>query len=269
MIALVASAETLLCATAVDKLHQGSRTKYDKELVAQGIGNAACGLVGGLPMTGVIVRSSANVRSGAKTNLSAILHGLWLLIFVATLPWLLRFIPLACLGGLLVYTGFKLMNFKSALKLWQTGKIEFAIYLVTVCTIVAVDLLTGVIAGIILAAIHLLWKFSHLEIRIENVGPKHRIIHLSGAATFLRLPYLAEALESMPADAHLHLDLDDLDSLDHACLELLASWAQQHEAQGGTIEVDWGMIHASYQQSPQERLAQRRTRNGSGATSVP
>ncbi len=258
VIALVASAETLLCSTAVDKMHNGPRTKYDKEMVAQGIGNAACGLVGGLPMTGVIVRSAANVNSGGKTNLSPVFHGLWLLLFVTTLPWLLNYIPLSCLGGLLVYIGFKLVNVKNARKLWETGKIEFFIYLATLVTIVATDLLKGVITGIVLAAIHLLWRFTHLEIEVEKLGPKHRVIRLSGAATFLRLPYLAETLESIPDDVSLHLDLEHLENIDHACLELLASWAQQHESQGGVIEIDWGTIDASFRQTSRERLAKLR-----------
>jgi MFS superfamily sulfate permease-like transporter len=111
--ALIASAETLLCATAVDQLHQGPRTRYDRELAAQGIGNMLCGLLGGLPMTGVIVRSSANVQAGAQTRASAILHGLWLLLFVALLPGVLQWIPIASLAAVLVYTGYKLINPKA------------------------------------------------------------------------------------------------------------------------------------------------------------
>ena len=113
VIALVASAETLLCASAVDQLHTGQRTDYDKELTAQGYGNILCGLIGALPMTGVIVRSSANVNAGAKTKWSTIFHGFWLLIFVVLLPALLAYIPKAALGALLVHIGFKLVNLLS------------------------------------------------------------------------------------------------------------------------------------------------------------
>jgi len=113
VIAVVASAETLLCATAVDQMHQGPRTRYDKELAAQGVGNMICGFLGALPMTGVIVRSSANVQSGAMTRLSAILHGVWLLVFVVLLAFLLRLIPISALAAILVYTGYKLVNPKS------------------------------------------------------------------------------------------------------------------------------------------------------------
>ncbi len=101
-IALIASAETLLCATAVDQMHTGPRTRYNKELKAQGIGNALCGLLGVLPLTGVIVRSGANVEAGGKTRNSAILHGVWLLLFASVLPFTLRYIPVSSLAAVLV-----------------------------------------------------------------------------------------------------------------------------------------------------------------------
>ena len=107
-----------------------SRTNYDKELAAQGIGNMICGLLGALPMTGVIVRSSANVEAGAKTRLSTILHGGWLLLFVSLLAFVLRMIPTAALAAMLVYTGYKLINFKAIRDLRQYGWGEVVIYFV-------------------------------------------------------------------------------------------------------------------------------------------
>ncbi|MEI9901375.1 MAG: SulP family inorganic anion transporter [Hyphomicrobium sp.] len=107
-IAFIASAETLLCATAVDQMHKGPRTKYDRELAAQGVGNTICGFLGVLPMTGVIVRSGANVEAGGETRMSAILHGVWLLLFVSALPFTLKYIPLSALAAILVFTGYKL-----------------------------------------------------------------------------------------------------------------------------------------------------------------
>ena len=101
--AFIASAETLLSAAAVDRMHDGPRTKYSRELTAQGIGNALCGLMGALPMTGVMVRSAANVQAGATSRMSTILHGTWILGFVLLLPWLLRMAPVAALAGILVY----------------------------------------------------------------------------------------------------------------------------------------------------------------------
>jgi MFS superfamily sulfate permease-like transporter len=109
-VAFIASAESLLCASAVDQMHSGPKTKYNKELFAQGVGNAICGMLGALPMTGVIVRSAANVEAGGRTRASAILHGVWILLLVAALPSVLELIPMAALAGVLVFTGFKLVN---------------------------------------------------------------------------------------------------------------------------------------------------------------
>ncbi|MDG2389369.1 MAG: SulP family inorganic anion transporter [Planctomycetaceae bacterium] len=248
LIAVVASAETLLCAVAVDQMHSGPRTKYDRELTAQGIGNMACGFVGALPMTGVIVRSAANVQAGGKTRWSAVMHGLWLLIFVALLGWLLRSIPTACLAAMLVYTGIKLMNFpKNMRDLKKYGYGEIAIYVVTVSTIVSVDLLSGVLAGIGLSAFKLLYTFSHLKTDL-TVDPENKKAHLllNGAATFLRLPLLAEELDRVPKGFELRVDFQHLDYIDHACLDLLMNWGKQHESLGGGLTIDWESLNARF-----------------------
>ncbi|MCA9266900.1 MAG: SulP family inorganic anion transporter, partial [Planctomycetales bacterium] len=246
--AVVASAETLLCATAVDQMHRGPRTRYDQELLAQGVGNTVCGLLGALPMTGVIVRSSANVQAGGQSRMSTILHGLWLLLFVAALAFLLRMIPTACLAAILVYTGYKLIDPKSLKELWKVGPSEVAIYAATVLVIVFEDLLMGVIVGIVLSAIKLLVTFSKLktDLSIDSANGK-AVLRLAGAATFLRLPQLAAALERVPGQAELHVDLRGLDYIDHACLELLANWSQQHESTGGTLVMDWDWLHARFE----------------------
>lgn len=247
VIAVVASAETLLCATAVDQMQQGPRTRYDKELVGQGIGNMVCGLLGALPMTGVIVRSSANVHSGAKTRLSAILHGVWLLIFVAFLSFLLRLIPTSALAAILVYTGYKLVNPASIRELLKYGRGEVAIYAATVATIVSADLLTGVIVGIALAAGKLLYKFSHLEARLSiEQESRMAVLSLKGAATFVRLPQLATELEDVPRGFELHVRFDQLDYIDHACLDLLTNWEKQHASTGGKLVIDWKSLHARF-----------------------
>jgi len=247
IIALVASAETLLCAAAVDQLSPGVRTNYDRELTSQGVGNTICGLLGALPMTGVIVRSSANIQAGAQTRLSAILHGVWLLVFVMAFAWLLRLIPTASLAAVLVYTGYKLVNVKVVRKLLQYGWGEAAIYFVTLGTIVVEDLLTGVLVGVALAAAKLLYTFSHLNIRVDPDAPEDRyVMHLAGAATFVRLPQLAAALEQIPETTELHVELDRLSYVDHACLDLLTNWAKQHEATGGRLVIDWNTLHASF-----------------------
>jgi MFS superfamily sulfate permease-like transporter len=245
MMALIASAETLLCASAVDKMHSGPRTKYDQELMAQGVGNTICGLLGALPMTGVIVGSAANVQAGANTQWSAFFHGVWLLVFVVALGDILRMIPIACLAGILVYTGYKLIDYRTLLRLWKEDRAEALIFLVTVGLIVGEDLLTGVVAGFVLSAIKLLVMFSHLQaqLTLEEREEKAKL-ELVGAATFLRLPVLAAKLEQVPPGAELHVELGRLDYIDHACLELLMSWAEQHKNTGGRLVVDWGQLHA-------------------------
>lgn len=246
LIAIIASAETLLCATAVDQLAPGNRTNYDRELAAQGVGNIVCGALGALPMTGVIVRSSANVQAGARSRLSAILHGVWLLIFVVALGSVLQLIPTASLAAVLVYTGYKLVNIKEIKRLLQFGWGEVAIYLATLITIVVQDLLVGVVVGIALAAGKLLYTFSRLNIKVDR-DESRRLYHmrLAGAATFVRLPKLAAALEEVPSDAEIHIELERLSYIDHACLELLTSWGEQHQAAGGQLVIDWDTLHAT------------------------
>eukprot|EP00913_Durusdinium_trenchii_P022833 g21437.t1 len=238
--AVVASAETLLCAIAVDRMHQGPRTSYNRELSAQGIGNVICGLLGALPMTGVIVRSATNVSAGAKTRASAVLHGVWLLVFTAMFARFLHWVPTACLAGVLVYTGYKLANLRAVSALWRHEKSEALIYLATVTTVVAIDLLTGVVVGIALSAAKLLLRFSYLKTDYRADAEENRVLlSLTGAATFLRLPQLARELDRVPRDAELHIDVTSLSHIDHACLDLIQSWTKQHKAAGGRLLLDW------------------------------
>lgn len=239
-LAFVATAETLLTATAIDKLHKGERTNYDRELFAQGVGNLLCGFVGSLPMTGVLVRSGANVAAGAKTRLSTVLHGAWLLLFVSCLPMLIRLVPNCSLAALLVYTGYKLANFKVCKQLIAFGRSELLIYFATVFCIVCVDLLTGVLLGIGLAVFKLLYIFTHLDISMKDDPDNNRTeLKLTGAATFLNLPRIAAALESINPRAELHVNLTQLSYVDHACIELLKSWEKQAKSSGASLVIDW------------------------------
>lgn len=243
----IASAETLLSAAAVDRLHQGERTKYNRELFAQGVGNALCGLLGALPMTGVIVRSKTNVEAGAKTRLSTILHGTWILALVALAPALLSKIPTTALAAVLVYTGFKLVSPKAVRELKPYGKTEVAIYVATVIGIVTMNLLAGVLIGLGLALLKLFYTFSHLEVRLHTEPASDMTtVSLSGAATFVRLPKLAAALESIPAGAKVDLDIGGLSYIDHACLDLIANWRKQHTARDGQAFVPWEDLHQRY-----------------------
>lgn len=245
--ALIASAETLLCAVAVDTKHSGPRTNFDRELMAQGVGNTICGAIGALPMTGVIVRSSANVEAGARTRLSAILHGLWLLLFVSLMPGLLSRIPAAALAAILVYTGWKLLNLPGLWTLWRESRSEALIFVATAATIVGADLLAGVVLGIVLSALKLLVRFSRLRVTRTDAADGKRVhLHLEGAATFLRLPILANALEEVPQGMNLHVHLDRVQIVDHAVLHLLLTFQKQYEATGGRLFVDWDRLHAQF-----------------------
>lgn len=243
-LALVASVETLLSATAVDQLHTGPRTRYNKELFAQGVGNVLCGLLGALPVTGVIVRSAANVEAGARSRVATLLHGGWLLLFVFFLPSILRMIPTACLGAVLVFTGYKLMNVGVVKELKRYGKSEVLIYGATLCTIVATNLLTGVLIGIGLAIAKLLYTTQNLETSLElDPATGTLTLDLMGIGTFVSLPRLATALEGVPPRSDLQIQFASLRHIDHACLNLLESWQKGHEATGGLVHLDWNKLH--------------------------
>ena len=240
-IALIASAESLLSAVAVDRLQIGSRSDFDKELAAQGIGNIICGFLGALPMTGVIARSSVNVEAGGKTRLSAILHGVWLLVSVVAAPGLLRLIPTSCLAGILVYTGYKLIEVKHIRQLRNYGRLPIVIFFATLIGIVITDLLSGVVIGIVLTSCTLIYKMSRLSIQVvENEEDHQQIdIYLQGAATFIRLPQLAKALERVPPQTNLHVHLENLAYIDHSCLDLLSLWAKQQQERGSIVSMQW------------------------------
>ncbi|MCE9566487.1 MAG: STAS domain-containing protein [Planctomycetes bacterium] len=246
-IALVASAETLLSAAAIDQMHRGSKTRYDRELAAQGVGNAVCGLLGALPVTGVIVRSATNVRAGARTRLSAVFHGVWLLAFVLVAPGLLRLIPTAALAAILVLVGVRLVDVRGIRSLWRQSRSEAVICVATAATVVIVDLLTGVALGVGLSVAKLIHTFSRLRVRRRVDEATGRVtLVLEGSATFLRLPRLAAALERVPLGSTLHVDLTGLSYIDHACMDLLANWERQHEATGGKLVLDWETLRARF-----------------------
>ena len=237
-IAFIASAETLLSAAAVDKMHNGPSTRYNRELFAQGVGNSLCGLLGSLPMTGVIARSSANVVAGAKTRASAFMHGIWLLVFAGFFVFLLERVPMAALAAVLVVVGIKLIDPSHIRHLRQVGKGEIYIYWITLGTIVATDLLDGVLIGIALAFGKLLYDLLHLDTSMDFDPDRKRVtLHLRGAATFIQLPKLARRLERVPADWHLHVSIQELTYIDHACFDLLESWEEQHKAKGGQVTI--------------------------------
>ncbi|MEU3615007.1 SulP family inorganic anion transporter [Streptomyces sp. NPDC006872] len=229
---LIASAESLFSAAAVDRLHDGPRTEYDKELMAQGAGNALCGMLGALPMTAVIVRSAANVQAGARTKASRVLHGVWLLLFAALLPDVLAYIPIPALAGILVHAGAKLVPVRAIVGLWREHRGEALILVATAVSIVAVSMFEGVLIGLALAVAKTAWEASHIRTEVVDKGAGPVQAYLSGNATFLRLPKILDSLEALPQDRPVELDLSGLHHLDHACRSALETWAERHSAVG-------------------------------------
>ncbi|MFA5990548.1 MAG: SulP family inorganic anion transporter [Sphingomonas sp.] len=238
-IAFIASAETLLSAAAVDRMHNGPRTDYNKELRAQGIGNLLCGFAGALPMTGVIVRSSANVQAGATTRASAIMHGVWILGFVALLPWLLREIPMAALGGVLVVTGARLVSLKHVRHLFDNyGVLPAVIWAVTFVLVVTTDLLTGVLVGLALSLVELLPHARRLRLKVDTRHDSESChVRLDGAATFISLPKLNKALDALPHSRPLTIELGMVPAIDHSCAEALREWLHRRRQQGHDVTL--------------------------------
>jgi MFS superfamily sulfate permease-like transporter len=238
-LAFIASAETLLSAAAVDRMHDGPRTDYNKELRAQGIGNLLCGVFGALPMTGVIVRSSANVQAGAMTRASAIFHGVWILGIVALLPWLLREVPMAALGGVLVVTGCKLVSLKHVRHLFQNyGLLPAMIWGATFVLVVSTDLLTGVLAGLALSLVELVPHARNLKLHVAKEDhPEESRISLKGAATFLGLTRINALLADVREDLPVHLDLRSLRMIDHTTAETIKEWMARHRKGGQAVHM--------------------------------
>lgn len=250
-LAAIASAETLLCTTATDQLHDGPRANYDRELIAQGAGNLICGVVGALPVSGVIVRSSANIEAGAKTRLSAVLHGVWILMFVVLLPSVLGLVPVSCLAGVLVFTGVKLAHPKNAKVLFTYGRGELFIYGATLVSIVAIDLLTGILIGMGLAFLRLIRAAARLQIKSERLSSGEHCVRLVGAATFVSLPKIAHTLEAIPRDVPVHVHTERLTYIDSACLDLLQSFERRHAERGTHVYVqDWPRLWETYHGEP-------------------
>lgn len=234
--ALIASAESLFSASAVDHMHAGPRTSYNRELIAQGVGNTVSGALGALPMTAVIVRSAANVQAGARTKASRVMHGGWLLLFALVLPRLLELVPLAALAALLVHAGGKLIAPRERLRLWRADRSEALVLLATAVGIVTTNLLEGVVIGLVAALAKTAWDVTHIRLHVEETAAG-TVVRVHGNATFLKLPALVDRLEEVSPTGPVELDLSALTHLDAACRQALASWTEQHRRRGVPVTV--------------------------------
>nr|WP_321228978.1 SulP family inorganic anion transporter [uncultured Psychroserpens sp.] len=229
-IALVASLETLLCVEASDKIDPDKNvTPTNRELLAQGTGNILSGLVGGLPITQVIVRSSANIQSGGKSKMSAIIHGFLLLISVILIPALLNKIPLSVLAAILLIVGYKLAKPSLFVKMYKLGWKQSVPFFVTVGGIVFTDLLVGIGLGLAVGIVVILLKsyqnshFLHIE---DNSNGKHKIkMALAEEVTFFNKGAILKELDSLPRDTYLEFDVTKTRYLDYDIVEILEDFA--------------------------------------------
>ncbi|MCS6897761.1 MAG: SulP family inorganic anion transporter, partial [Nitrospira sp.] len=249
-VALVASLESLLNIEAVDKLDPQQRvTPPNQELVAQGVGNVLCGLIGGLPLTSVIVRSSVNINAGAQSKLSAIFHGVLLLVCVVLLPEYLNMIPLSSLAAILLVTGVKLASPALVRQMWKGGTYQFWPFAITVLAIVFTDLLKGVIIGWLISIGFIL--YANYRRPLQRVVEKHlggEVLHivLANQVSFLSRGALLTALDAVPRGGHVLLDAQATNYIDPDVLDLIRDFKEVVAPARG-IEVSLIGFQSKYQ----------------------
>jgi carbonic anhydrase len=243
-IALVVSIETLLSVEAIDKIDpEKFKTPKNRELAAQGIGNIVSGLIGGLPVTQVIVRSSANVTSGGKSKLSTIFHGVFLLVTVIFIPHLLNLIPLASLSAILLMVGYKLSKISLYKEMFKLGKEQFIPFITTILAVLFTDLLKGILIGVVVSIFFILKKnHTNAYKKLEKVNEDGVIkIILSEQITFINKSAISNLLLNLPADSNVLLDGSKCAEIDYDVLELLHDF-KKHEANKRKIALDFYQI---------------------------
>jgi MFS superfamily sulfate permease-like transporter len=229
-IAVVASIETLLCIEAGDKMDPLKRySNTNTELFAQGTGNILSGLIGGIPMTSVIVRTSANVNSGGRTKVAAIAHGVFLLIAVLSIPTILNKIPLACLAAILLMIGYKLASPKVFRHMWHSGKYQFVPFIITVVAVIFTDLLKGVAIGLVVSVFYILranLKMAYFFKKEEYHEGETVTIKLAQEVSFLNKAAIKQTLSHLPENCKLVIDASDSFYIDHDVLELIKDFLE-------------------------------------------
>ena len=229
-IAIVASIETLLCIEAGDKMDPMKRlSSSNTELKAQGVGNVLTGLLGGLPMTSVIVRTTANINAGAKTRLSAMIHGILLLVAVLSIPFLLNKIPMACLAAILIMIGLKLASVKVFKHMWDAGKYQFIPFMVTVIAVVVTDLLKGVGIGLAVSIIFILkgnMKLAYFFKKQEHHEGETIHIDLAQEVSFLNKAAIKETLRHLPENSRVIIDAANTVYIDYDVLQMIREFVQ-------------------------------------------
>jgi MFS superfamily sulfate permease-like transporter len=239
IIGLLATLETLLCVEAIDKLDRHNRiTPVNRELVAQGIGNMFCGLLGAIPMTAVIVRGAANVDAGGRTRLSSFTHGLFLLVTVLFIPLALNKIPYASLAAILFVTGYNLTKPKLYRNMWSLGWKQFLPFILTIVIILMTDLLIGVTTGLLLSVYYIISQNFRAEYKVkvtEKNGQEIFYIKLNSNVTFLNKVKLKDALDKIPENSILTIDGSECNFIDYDILEIISEF--ENKARDRDIEV--------------------------------
>lgn len=236
-IALVASIESLLSIEASDKIDPYKRfTKPNRELKAQGIGNLVSGFLGGLPVTAVIVRSSANVAAGARTKMSTILHGVLLLLSVYFIPDLLNLIPLSCLAAILIMVGFKLTKPSIFKMTFKEGMNQFVPFLITIFAILFTDLLVGIVIGIVAGLFFILRSNFNTSISVTKDG-KNYLVRLKKDVSFLSKAVLKTKLEDIEDWSYVIIDATNADFIDHDIIELVNDFIHSAHLRAITVEL--------------------------------
>ncbi|RJL34272.1 SulP family inorganic anion transporter [Bailinhaonella thermotolerans] len=233
-LALLAGVESLLCAIAADRMHDGPRVDLDRELAGQGVANMVSGSLGGLPVAGVIVRTTVNARAGARSRWSTIMHGCWVLLFSVAFASVIELIPMAALAALLVFIGVQMVNLGHVRNL--RGHRELPVYLVTMGGVVVLGLAEGVLIGLGLAAVIALRRLTRVSVEVERAGDRWHAV-VAGSLTFLSVPRLTERLRAIPSGADVDLSLN-VDFMDHGAFEAIHAWRLDHERGGGTVDID-------------------------------
>jgi MFS superfamily sulfate permease-like transporter len=241
VLAIVASIETLLCIEATDRLDPFRRqSDPDRELRAQGVGNVVCGLVGGIPMTAVIVRTSANVQSGGRTRMAAFIHGALLLVSVVALAGVVNRIPLSALAAVLLHVGYKLTPLQLFRDMKRRGRDQFLPFAITVVAIVFTDLLTGVAIGMAAGIFFILRANAKtpffITLQVEGASRRRTHIRLSENVTFLNKAGVKRMLHALPDGAHVVIDASEARWLDRDVLEIIHDFAENSRSRG--IELD-------------------------------
>jgi MFS superfamily sulfate permease-like transporter len=253
VIGLLATLETLLCVEAIDKLDKRNRiTPVNRELIAQGIGNMTCGLVGGIPITAVVVRGSANVDAGGRTKLSAFTHGIFLLLSVLIIPFILNLIPYASLASILLLTGYNLTKPKLYKDMWKLGMRQFLPFIITIIVILSTDLLIGVAIGLLISIYFIIQNNFHAEYKItktiQHITEVY-YIKLNSNVTFLNKVKLRKALDQIPEYSVLTIDGSEANFIDYDILEIISEYenkARERHIQvilKGIEKVDIAAIH--------------------------